>query len=179
MMFISLIQKRRSIRKYVQKKVEPEKIDRLVEAAVRAPSSMGSNPWEFIVVEDQDMLAQLSQAKQHGSSFVKGAALAFVICADPEKSQVWVEDAAIATIFIQLAAESMGLGSCWVQIRKRMHDETKTAEEYISDLLNIPEGKRVVSMMAVGYPDEEKAPHGEASLQYEKVHLGSYGRPYK
>ena len=178
-MFMSLIEKRRSIRKFAAKKVEAEKIDRLIEAALRAPSSMGSNPWEFIVVSDPAVLEKLSVAKQHGAAFLKNAPLAFIVCADPDKRDVWVEDASIASIFIHLAAESMGLGSCWIQIRKRMHDNATTAGEYISRLLNISEGKRVESIVAVGYPDEKKPPHKKESLQYEKVHLGSYGRPYK
>ncbi len=177
-MFISLIQKRRSIRKFETKEVEAEKIDRLIEAALRAPSSMGSKPWEFIIVSDREVLAKLSMAKQHGASFLKNAPLAIVVCADPDKSQVWIEDASIASIFIHLAAESMGLGSCWIQIRKRMHDNTTTSEAYVSQLLNIPEGKRVESIIAVGYPDEGKPPHKKESLQYEKVHLGSFGKPY-
>jgi nitroreductase len=175
---MSLIQKRRSIRKFETKVLEAEKIDRLIEAALLCPSSMGQNPWEFIIVSDREVLAKLSMAKQHGASFLKNAPLAIVVCADPDKSQVWIEDASIASIFIHLAAESMGLGSCWIQIRKRMHDNTTTSEAYISQLLNIPEGKRVESIIAVGYPDEEKPPHKKESLQYEKVHLGSYGKPY-
>ena len=74
-MFLSLIEKRRSIRKYKKRPVEPEKIEALAEAALRAPSSRGFNPWEFIVVTDRAMLVKLSGAKPHGSSFLKGAPL--------------------------------------------------------------------------------------------------------
>ena len=100
-MFISLIQKRRSIRKFQRKKVETEKVDMLVEAALRSPSSMGRNPWEFIFVTDQSLLEKLSRAKPHGSAFLKDAPLGIVVCADPETSDVWVEDASIAAIFLR------------------------------------------------------------------------------
>lgn len=175
-MFMSLIKKRRSIRRFLEKQVEPEKIDILIEAALRAPSSMGSNPWEFVVVKDQEKLERLSRAKPHGAGFLKSAPLGIVICADPDKSNVWIEDTSIASIFILLAAESIGLGGCWIQIRDRMYDDTKSAEAYIAELLNIPERLKVEAIMAVGYPDEKKAPHGKEELQYEKVYHDLYGR---
>jgi len=177
-MFIALIQKRRSIRRFLPRPVEAEKINALLEAVLRAPSSRGLNPWEFIVVTDPDLLKKLSGAKQHGSAFVEHAALGIVVCADPEKCDVWVEDASIAAIFIQLAAESLGLGSCWIQIRERMHNGTKSAQEYVFETLNIPATMRVECIIAIGYPDEQKPPHKAEELLYEKVHADIYGRPY-
>ncbi len=177
-MFIPLIQKRRSIRRFLKRDIEPEKIDLLVEAALRAPSSRGLNPWEFIVVTERETLDRLSMAKIHGSSFLKNANLGIVVCADPEKCDVWVEDASIASIFIHLAALSLGLGSCWIQIRERMHNEIMTSEEYISGILNIPANLKVESIVAVGYPDEEKPPHTKEELEYEKVRNNVYGTAF-
>jgi nitroreductase len=175
-MFLSLVQKRRSIRQYLERPVEKEKIELLIEAALRSPSSRGFNPWEFIVVTDRDLLEKLSKAKTHGASFLKKAPLGIVVCADPEKCDVWVEDASIASIFLHLAAESLGLGSCWIQIRMRMHDQTKTAQEYVQELLNIPGNLNVESMIAIGYPAESKPPHRKENLQHEKVYYNEYGR---
>jgi nitroreductase len=177
-MFLDLIRQRRSIRKYTADEIEADKIELLKEAALRAPSSMGHNPWEFIFVTDQQLLAKLAKAKPHGSSFLAGARLGIVVCVDPEKSAVWIEDAAIATIFIQLAVESLGLKSCWIQIRERMHDDTKSAEAYIAEVLNIPSKFKVVTMVGIGYPAEQKAPHTRDELQDEKVFLNRYGSPF-
>ncbi len=175
-MFIDLIRKRRSIRNFLNEAIETEKIDLLIEAALRSPSSRSINPWEYILVKDRDILEKLSKAKQHGSAFIKNAPLGIVVCADPKKSDVWVEDTSIASIFIQLAAESMGLGSCWIQIRKRMHSETKTSQEYVRDLLNIPDTMEVESIIGIGYPEERKPPHEKEELQYEKVFNDLYNR---
>ena len=175
-MLLSLVQKRRSIRQYLEKPVEKEKIELLIEAALRSPSSRGFNPWEFIVLTDRDLLAKLSKAKPHGASFLKNAPLGIVVCADPEKCDVWVEDASIASIFLHLAAASLELGSCWIQIRMRMHDQTKTAQKYVQELLNIPENLNVESMIAIGYPAESKPPHRKENLPYEKVYYNEYGR---
>jgi nitroreductase len=177
-MFLSLIEKRRSIRQFEQRPVEAEKIDALVETALRAPSSRGFNPWRFIIVTDKGLLAELSKAKEHGSSFLEKAPLAIVVCADPAVSDVWVEDTSIATIFLHLAAAAMGLGSCWIQIRKRMHKGDHTSEDYVRHLLGIPENVNVESMVGIGYPAEKKAPHKKESLQYEKVFLNAYGHSY-
>ena len=177
-MFIDLIANRRSIRQFTADKIEPEKIELLKEAALRAPSSRGVNPWEFVFVTDRNLLQKLAGAKPHGASFLKDAQLGIVVSADPEKSDVWVEDASIATIFIQLAATSLGLGSCWIQIRNRMHDEAQSAEAYIAELLNIPSNLKIGSMIAIGHPAESKPPHPKDELQHEKIHLNQYGKPY-
>ena len=177
-MFLDLIRQRRSIRKYTADDIEADKIELLKEAALRPPSSMGNNPWEFIFVTDQQLLAKLAQAKQHGSSHLAGARLGIVVCADPEKSAVWIEDTAIATIFIQLAAESLGLKSCWIQIRERMHDDAKSAEAYIAEVLNIPSNLKVATMVGIGYPAEQKAPHTRDELLDKKAFLNRYGSPF-
>ena len=178
-MILPLIQKRRSVRKYQSRPIEPEKVHALVEAALRSPSSMGTNPWEFVVVDDPDLLGRLSKAKPHGSSFIKNAPLGVVVSADAQRSTVWVEDASIACTYIQLTAESLGLGSCWIQIRDRMHDEKTPAEAYVAEVLNIPKKLKVEAMIAIGYPDEQKAPHGKDDLLYGKVHHNLYGNPHE
>lgn len=173
-MFFELIKKRRSQRNFRSEKIEKEKIESLVEAALRAPSSRGLNPWRFIVIDDPDMLEKLSASKPHGASFLKNAPLGIVVCASEEESDVWVEDTSIASIFIHLAAEALDLGSCWIQIRKRAHNRDMSAETYIRNLLNIPETIKVESIMAIGYPDHGKPPHPKASLQTEKVFFNRF-----
>jgi nitroreductase len=174
-MSLSLIQKRRSIRKYLQKPIEPGKIDVLVEAALRSPSSRGLCPWEFIVVNQPEILEQLAGSKQYGSAFLKDAALGIIICADPERSDVWVEDSSIAATYIQLTAQSIGLGSCWIQIRERKHDDAKTAEEFVKDVLGIRGHLKVDAIIAIGYPDEDPPVHSKDELHYEKVFYNRYG----
>jgi len=178
-MVMSVIRKRRSIRKFENKPIEPEKIDTVAEAALRAPSSRGLTPWEFVVVTEQDLLEKLSRAKPHGSAFLSNAPLGIVVYADPAISDTWIEDTSIAATYVQLAAESLGLGSCWIQIRERMHDGTKTSEEYISEVLHIPKKLRVEAMIAIGYPDEKKPPRKKEELLFEKVYLNLYGKAYE
>jgi len=177
-MFMDLIRQRRSLRKFTDEEIEAEKIEFLKEAALRPPSSMGHNPWEFVFVTDKQLLAKLAAAKPHGSSFLAGARLGIIVCADPQKSTVWIEDAAIATTYLHLAAVALGLGSCWIQIRERMHDDKISAEAYIAEVLNIPSHLKVPTMIGIGYPAEQKAPHQKDTLQDEKLFLNRYGSPF-
>ncbi|MBU1567883.1 MAG: nitroreductase family protein [Proteobacteria bacterium] len=168
-MFLDLLKKRRSIRQFTEQPIEKEKIDLLVEAVLRSPSSRGLNPWEFVVVTDQERINNLAKAKAHGSVFMKNAPLAIVVCGDPARGDVWIEDCSIASIIIHLAATDLGLGSCWIQIRRRDHDGKISAEEYVKNLLGIRENLMVEAIIAIGYPKEEKPGHPLSSLPFDKV----------
>lgn len=166
---IELLRKRRSIRKFRQEKVPPELVKTLVEAALRSPSSRGINPWEFILVDDPGLLLKLSAAKQHGAGFLKDAPLGIVVCADTRKSDVCIEDCSIAAIIIQLTALSLGLGSCWAQMRNRAHDSGESSETFIRGVLGLPEAMMVEAVIGLGFPAERKESLPESALQYEKI----------
>ena len=176
-MFIDLLRKRRSIRRFQERSVEPEKLDILVEAMLRSPSSRGLNPWRFVVVTDRDTIARLAKSKAHGSAFLGGAPLAVVVCADPSASDVWVEDASIASLIVHLCSTDLGLGSCWVQIRKREHDDTRSAEAHVVETLGLAPELNVEAIIAIGYPAEEKPGHDTSTLLTERVSYERYGRP--
>ena len=183
-MFLDLIKTRRSTRKFSEKPIEKEKITTLIEAALRSFSSRGINPWQFIVIDDKNILEKLSKSKPHGSSFLKGAMLGIAVCADVPQCDVWVEDASIASAFIHLAAHDLGLGSCWIQIRQREHDSSNSADTYVKGVLKIPDNLpgnlpgnlTVESIIAIGYPDEIKKGHSKDSLQFDKVSFNAYGQ---
>lgn len=171
---INLLRKRRSIRKFKPVQIEKEKLDLLIESILRTPSSRGYNPWEFIIIDDHQILTELSRSKQHGSEFLKNSVLAVVVLGDDKRSDVWIEDCSIASIILQLTAEDLGLGSCWVQIRSRNHNEEISSEEFVQQLLQIPSEMRVLSIIGIGYPDETKEPIAEKKLQFSKIHLNNY-----
>jgi len=172
---LDTLRRRRSIRQFTAQPVEAEKVEALLEAALRAPSSRGLRPWEFVVVTEPSTLQVLAQAKQHGAEFLAGAPLAIVIAADPKRCDVWVEDCAIAAICVQLAATSLGLGSCWAQLRLRRHDDGRDAEAHVRELLGIPEHFVVDCIIGVGYPAESKPGHPVESLPRTKVHSQRFG----
>lgn len=172
--FRDLIQKRRSIRKFTDKIIPPEDVATIMRAALMSPSSKNTTPWQFVLVEEKEALKQLSLCKKHGSKLIEGCALAVVVIADPIASSVWIEDASIASLMIQLQAEDLGLGSCWVQIREREAPDGSSAEDYVRSLLEIPMQMQVLSIIAIGYKDQERSPFDEDKLQWEKLHIGKF-----
>lgn len=168
-MFIDLVRKRRSIRQFLPQPVEKEKVDLLVEAMLRSPSSRSLNPWQFVVVSDPQVIQDLAKTKTHGSTFMKNAPLAIVVCADPDKCDVWIEDCSIAALIVHLAATDLGLGSCWVQVRMREHDNQVSAEDYVKKLLGLKDTMVVEAMIAIGYPKGDAAGHPQSSLLYDRV----------
>ncbi len=175
-MFIELLRKRRSIRQFKDRPVEKEKVDILIEAGLRSPSSRSLDPWEFVIVTEAEKIAQLAKAKPHGSEFLKKAPLLVVVCADPGKSDVWIEDTAIASLLLHLTAADLGLGSCWVQIRLREHNSQHSAQEYVAELIGLKPGLMVEAIIAIGYPAEEKPGHDKSSLAGNKLHFEHYGQ---
>lgn len=170
-MFFDCIRSRRSIRKFTPQPVEPQKIQLITEAALRAPSSRGRQPWEFYVITNPATLQEIARAKMHGSAFLSGATLAIVVCADPTVSDVWIEDTAIAATYIQLAAQELQLASTWVQIRLRQHDQQTSSETFLREQLGIPETQHVASIIGIGYPAETLPGWAASDLPSGKIHF--------
>lgn len=166
---IEILRARRSIRKFERRPIEADKVALLEEALLLSPSSRGLRPWRFVFVDRTELLERLARSRPHGSSFVAGAALAIVVCGDEGVSDIWVEDCSIAAIMAQLAACSLGLGSCWVQIRGRPCSEDKTAEEHVRETLGLPDDLRVEAVVALGYAAEAKTPHPRESLPFDRI----------
>jgi len=165
-----LLKTRRSIRKYLPKPVEPDKINQITQAALMSPASKRSNPWEFIVVENNQMLLKLSECRSKNSQMLASSPLGIVVMANNTKSDVWLEDASIAAIIMQLQAQDLGLGSCWIQIYDRAKDDHVSAEDYVRELLNIPVQFNVLCILSIGYPNEEKKSFETEKLDSDKIH---------
>ena len=115
---LELLKHRRSIRTFTDEPVSQENIDSLLKAALSALRRW-AKPVECIVVRNKETIARLKTYKKHGTTPLGTAPLAIVVIADGQKSDVWVEDASIVSILIQLEAEKLGLGSTWIQLRRR------------------------------------------------------------
>jgi nitroreductase len=166
---LELMRKRRSIRKFRKDRIAQATIDDLKEAVLRSPSSRGIRPWKFFFVQDAEVITRLSSCKASGAAFLKNASLAVVVCGDESVSDVWIEDCSIAAIIVHLTAESLGLGSCWVQVRNRSYNPELTSEDYVRSILGIDLPVRVLAIIAIGLPDEVKAGHPYESLDHGKV----------
>lgn len=172
--FHDLFFQRRSIRKYTQEPVDANDAHLILEAALTAPTSKSGRSWQFVVVEDKDMLARLAECKPNYATSIKDCPLAVVVVADTTKSEAWIEDASVAAAFMTMQATALGLGSCWVEVRDRFREDGQPAEEYVRELLGIPEQFGVLCVLTIGHKNEERRPIDPAKLQWEKVHIGAW-----
>ena len=147
-----LIKNRRSVRKFKQEiPVTKEQIDRLLEAAMSAPSACNSRPWEFIAVTKREVLDEIARVHPY-AKMCETATAAIVITAIPQTGKpegFFPQDCGAAAQNILLEAVAQGLGTCWCGVYPR---EPRIAE--IRGLFNIPEPKIPICVIAIGTPDE-------------------------
>lgn len=172
--FSELIKNRRSMRKYTTQTLSQDEVYKLLRAALISPTSKGANSWQFVVVDDKNTLIRLSECKANGASFVAHATLAVVVFSEPEITDAWVEDSSIAAIMMQLQAEDLGIGSCWVHVRNRFALDGTPAADIIRDSLEVPNKYEPLCIIAFGYKGMERKPFNEERLQWEKVHINKF-----
>lgn len=143
---------RTSVRKYRDGKIEKETVERLLRAAMAAPSACNQQPWEYYVVTDRRKLEELAASSPYAGC-TKHAPLAFVacyreVCTVPEYAQI---DLSASVENLLLEADAQGLGAVWLGIApvaERM--------ERVAEILALPEGLKAFAIIPCGYPAEEK-----------------------
>ncbi|WP_443863977.1 nitroreductase family protein [Fusobacterium ulcerans] len=163
---------RRTIRKFKEKKVEKEVIMELMKTALVSPSGRNRKPYEFVVIDDKEIIKKLSVAKESGATFAADAPLMIVILG--HENPTWDDDCAIASTIIQLKAHDLGLGSCWIQTKEKVDSEGNATDENIKKILGAPSELKVHNMMALGYPDEEKPAYTDADVDMAKLHFNKF-----
>ena len=168
-----LASRRRSVRQYGDKKIDDQVIDEIMKVALTAPSSFGHRPVEYVVVRDKETIKDLASCKSYGGSQIIGADAVIVVFISLDRGEFWIEDGAIASAYILLAAEQYDIGACWVQIRNRM-GKSQTSDIEIRNLLGIPEGYEVLNLIALGEKGEIKKGYDESEFDYRKIHQESF-----
>ena len=172
--FKDLAQMRRSHRKFTAEEISADDVRLILRAALMSPTSKGQRAWQFVVVDDKSDIEKLSDAKDLGAQFLKGAPLVVVVLGDPIQNDCWVEDGSIAAISMQYQAEDLGLGSCWAQMRGRGLSDGTSADVVIRGILGIPDNLSVLCAIGFGHKADERKPQNEEKLKWENVHAGKY-----
>lgn len=149
---IEVIMSRKSVRKYLDRPVEKEKIEQMLKAAMAAPTGKDTRPWEFIVVKDRSLLDDMAQSLPY-AKMLASAPMAIVVCADTTKSSYWYLDCSAATQNILLAAEALELGAVWTATypySERM--------ELVQNILHLPSHISSLCVIPVGYPAMPHSP---------------------
>jgi nitroreductase len=153
---------RRSIRKYTSEPLPEGSLEKLLKAAMSAPSAGNQQPWQFIAITERDVLAQIPSIHPY-ASMLQEAQAAILVCGDLELEKhrdFWVQDCSAATQNLLLAAHALGLGAVWVGVYPR---SDRVAG--LRDLLGLPEHVVPLALVSLGYPDEVK---GDADRYDEK-----------
>ena len=147
--------KRRSIRKYLNKEIEEEKINLLLKAGFAAPSARNEQPWQFYVIRNKEMINELSTISEY-CAFAKDAPLIIIPCFrnNEERYEFNLIDLSAATENILLEVTALGLGACWCAVSPRQ-DRIEAVEK----IINIKEGLKPFALIPIGYPNEEKEGH--------------------
>jgi nitroreductase len=152
---LDAIVQRRSIYRFKPEAVPTEEITSILEAGRWAPSYANTQPWEFITVTDNKLkqeVAEIAKETMTAHAGIEGAHAIIATCVDPEKDQYhFIEDGAVATQNMALAAHSLGLATYWIGILSPMNDR-QSVEHRIKEVLNIPEKIRVISLLPIGVP---------------------------
>ncbi len=167
---LNFIFERRSIRVYAPGEVSEEQVQKMLAAAMAAPSAAAKNPWRFVVVRDRQTLSRIAAALPHGQMLAT-AALGIVVCGDLEVAHdnqlsYLLQDCSAAIENLLLAAHILGLGACWLGVHPRA-DRIKS----IRELLSLPAFVLPVACISIGHPGESKEPHAEynsACVHFEK-----------
>ena len=167
---LEIMLNRRSVRTYTGEKIEDEKLEMILKAGLAAPSGRRRRPWEFIVVRDKETLARMSESRKFGAGMLTGADCAIVVVADEEKTDVWTEDCSIAMAYMHLMADSLGVGSCWIQGRLRTAPDEVTTEEKLRKLLGFPDSYRLEAILSLGVSKEHPEARTVEDLPDGKIH---------
>ena len=158
-----MIEKRRSVRRFMGQAVPEEAIARMLKAALSAPSSKNSRSSSFMVIDKPELLEHISTMRDFGSAFLKDAPLAVLVMGDPALADTWEANASISATYLQLAAEALGFGSCWVHVNGRTlvtaDPNSGRSDDYLRTFLPVPEGRRILCAVAIGYPANSDSTH--------------------
>ena len=167
---LEIMQKRRSVRNYTGEKVTEENLLKILQAGLLSASGRAIRPWEFIVVRSRETLKAMAECRVAGSRMLDGADCAIVVLGDESKTDVWVEDCSIAMANMHLMADSLGVGSCWIQGRLREAPGGRTTEAYLRELLEFPENYRLEAILSLGMPQNHPGAYELGDLLEGKVH---------
>jgi len=145
---LEAIKQRRSVRKYRPDPVDRALLEQLVDCGRLAPTAMAKEPWEFVVVTEEEMRSRIAGTTDYGKFIAQAPACIAVFC---RNTKYYLEDGCAATENILLAAAALGLGACWVAgDKKRYADDVR-------QMLGVPKGYRLVSLLPVGHPADTPA----------------------
>ena len=167
---MEIIFNRRSVRKYTDKKIEADVVERLMRAAMQAPSATNQQPWEFLVIDDKETIVKLAEFSPY-AKMLPGAPLAMVILEKQgmRAPRFTEQDLGACVQNLMLQAVEDGLGSVWMGVGRGTERET-----FLTEMFNLPETVKPFAVLAIGYPADENANKFVDRYDADRVHYNKY-----
>lgn len=171
--FNDIVHNRKQCRNFMAKEINGDDLEKILEVALKSPRISFETDSHFILVDDNVQLSKLSDCNDIDSCILKDVAVAIVVVGNSLNNDFWIEDSSMAAVSMLYMAEQLGIGTYWVQVRKRGYYDGANSTEIIRGVLEIPEEYDVLCILGIGYA-QEPGTVSEECTRWENVHLNSF-----
>ncbi len=171
---IDALRRRRSVRRYNGTSVGEDALRTVLEIGLTAPKGRNLKSVEFLVIRDHKTLWELSALRGSSSAMLEQAGAAVLVLGNESVTDVWMEDASVAMAYMHLAADALGLGSCWIQIWNRHDGNGNSLEPLLQERFGIPSVWRPIALLALGNTDSHLEGRSVSEEDWVRVHQETF-----
>lgn len=171
---LDIFRERRSYRKYNETVIDENLLKQIIEVGITSPTGDNFKTIELILIKEKSMLKKLANIRKFGTKMLNGAGAAIVVLVNTDKTDLWVEDGAISSSYMHLAADALGIGSCWIQVRARDTLDGGKFEEALKEILGIPDNMKPLCILSLGNINSRLPAHSKEEINWNKIHHEKY-----
>ena len=171
---LDLFRNRRSYRKYSEKPIDEAVLKQIIEVGLTSPTGDNFKTIEMILIKEKAMLNELANMRKSGTKMLSNAGAAILVLVNTKKTDLWIEDGAVSASYMHLAADALGIGSCWIQVRARDTVDGKEFEKELKKKLDIPEFMKPLCILSLGNVTCRLPAHSTENINWDKIHFEKY-----
>lgn len=171
---LDLFRTRRSYRKYSEKPIDEAVLKQIMEVGLISPTGDNFKTVELILIKEKDMLNEIANMRKAGTKMLSNAGAAIIVLVNTQKTDLWIEDGAISASYMHLAADALGIGSCWIQVRARDTVDGREFEEKLKEKLDIPKYMKPLCILSLGNVNYQLPAHSIEDINWDKIHSEKY-----
>lgn len=171
---LNIFRERRSYRKYNETDINENLLKQIMEVGITSPTGDNYKTVELILIKEKSMLKKIANIRKFGTKMLNGAGAAIVVLVNTDKTDLWVEDGTISASYMHLAADALGIGSCWIQVRARDTINGGSFEEALKEILDIPDNMKPLCILSLGNINSRLPAHSQEEIDWNKIHHEKY-----
>ncbi len=171
---LEILCQRRSVRVFTEEVINEEMQNKIIKAGLLAPTGMGKQTVEFIIINDKNKIIELVDVKKHSSKPFKTATFAIIVLGNTQETDTWIEDASLAAMYMQLQITHLGLGSTWIQVDKRDNYQGQASAQFLRERFHFPQHLQPLCVLAIGHKEENPQAYSVENINFSSVHFGKY-----